>query len=92
MGNYEKPQAGVDYCGYCKHSIDENGECDCNGFGHAKGSIGTAIAAGSDYFEGAGVDCSCDGFGGDPETHERACRYCSTVSALAICPGCNQAS
>lgn len=70
-------QAGVDYCGYCKVSYDENGECSCNGFGHAKGSVGTCGYCGSDYFVAAGTDCSCDGFGGDPVAHEETCRYCT---------------
>jgi hypothetical protein len=82
---------GVDYCGYCKSDYDQNGECQCNGHGHAQGSVGTCGYCGSDYFEGPGIDCSCDGFGGDPETGEKACRYCSGTAVGNWCDECNRA-
>lgn len=56
-------RAGIDYCGYCKADYNAKGECNCNGFGHAKGSKGTCGYCHEDYFVAAGTDCGCDGFG-----------------------------
>jgi hypothetical protein len=60
-------QAGVDFCGYCKADYDNNHECNCNGFGHAKGSMGTCGYCDTDYFIAPGTDCACDGFGNEKE-------------------------
>lgn len=89
MANMFGMQAGVDYCGYCKCGYDENGECNCNGLGHAKGTIGTCGYCGGDYGDGFG--CGCDGFGGDPVTHEKPCRWCGGTAVGNWCDECQRA-
>ena len=84
-------QAGTDYCGYCKASYTADGTCNCNGFGHIKDYLGTCGYCHTDYAKGAGIDCSCDGFGGNPKTHEKACRYCGGLAIGNICLTCFQA-
>ncbi len=59
-------QPGVDYCGYCKHGFDDQGNCVCDGLGG--GHTPTCSYCHSAY-DGKG-NCNCDGFGNDPETGE----------------------
>lgn len=57
----EEPRAGVDYCGFCKASYDKDGQCQCNGHGGGRGTLGTCGYCGNDY--GRDFSCGCDGFG-----------------------------
>jgi hypothetical protein len=34
---------------------------------------------------------TCDGFGGDPETHKKTCRYCGSIAVGHRCDVCGQA-
>lgn len=86
-------RTGVDYCGYCKSGYDENGACQCDGHGNPKGSYGKCGYCHDYLMEQAdgSYKCSCDGFGGDPVTHEKSCRYCSGLAIGNFCTICNMA-
>lgn len=78
---------GIDYCGYCKHGISPSGECGCNGRGEPIGHVECGYC--HEYIIGG--KCGCDGFGGDPVTHEKPCHWCGGVAIGHICQECGKA-
>jgi hypothetical protein len=68
-------------CGYCQSS-----PCQCREF-----NTGPYAERECGYCHMPISECTCDGFGGDPVTHEKPCRYCGGTAIGHICDDCGQA-
>jgi hypothetical protein len=68
-------------CGYCKCD-----PCQCN-----TDNTGPYAERECGYCHMPISECTCDGFGGDPVTHEKPCRYCGGTAIGHICDDCGQA-
>lgn len=78
-----------EYCGYCKCD-----PCRCDGHSGPVGNHGKCGYCGDyimDEDEQHPYGCSCDGFGGDPLTHEKPCRWCGGTAIGHWCDECHSA-